>query len=403
MPGRHQAAALDLLSPERDNLRTAIAWAIAHGEADIGLRHRGRSDLVLGPARRDRGGPDRALAALLAMPGADAPTRGRMRALEAAGTIDYYGGTVDHAAELLRSPAGARPGARGPARDRRRPVQPPVHATSLRGSRRSPAARGGRGDLSVDRSRTRARGASSWTRGAGLGARRPERRRHRPLAHAFEQCLRLDDVTYQVLAASSLGATYAELGRSRGGRPVVHDGPRDRPRHRRRGRHDPGAAHRGVRSPSRSIGPDAGRDDARRLRGPDASLRHHARRPVWRRSSLRARAEARIARGHGRAELRGRLRPWPSDDARRGKRLRHEPGRAGSAPSSTTADVRRHDEPDPELPTGTVTFLFSDIEGSTRLVGELDPLLYREVLEQHNEIDPDSCLGAWRRRARDTG
>ncbi len=39
-----------------------------------------------------------------------------------------------------------------------------------------------------------------------------------------------------------------------------------------------------------------------------------------------------------------------------------------------------------DLPTGTVTFLFSDIEGSTRLVGELDPLVYREVLEQHNAL-----------------
>ena len=35
------------------------------------------------------------------------------------------------------------------------------------------------------------------------------------------------------------------------------------------------------------------------------------------------------------------------------------------------------------LPTGTVTFLFSDIEGSTRLVQELGPTMYREVLERH--------------------
>ena len=38
------------------------------------------------------------------------------------------------------------------------------------------------------------------------------------------------------------------------------------------------------------------------------------------------------------------------------------------------------------LPTGTVTFLFSDIEGSTRLVQELGPAVYAELLERHNAI-----------------
>ena len=38
------------------------------------------------------------------------------------------------------------------------------------------------------------------------------------------------------------------------------------------------------------------------------------------------------------------------------------------------------------LPTGTVTFLFSDIEGSTRLVQELGPVAYTELLERHNAI-----------------
>ena len=38
------------------------------------------------------------------------------------------------------------------------------------------------------------------------------------------------------------------------------------------------------------------------------------------------------------------------------------------------------------LPTGTVTFLFSDIEGSTRLVQQLGPAAYTELLERHNAI-----------------
>jgi predicted ATPase/class 3 adenylate cyclase len=38
------------------------------------------------------------------------------------------------------------------------------------------------------------------------------------------------------------------------------------------------------------------------------------------------------------------------------------------------------------LPTGTVTFLFSDMEGSTRLVRDLGPATFAEVLERHNAI-----------------
>ena len=38
------------------------------------------------------------------------------------------------------------------------------------------------------------------------------------------------------------------------------------------------------------------------------------------------------------------------------------------------------------VPTGTLTFLFSDIEDSTRLVQELDTARYRELLEQHQRL-----------------
>jgi class 3 adenylate cyclase len=39
-----------------------------------------------------------------------------------------------------------------------------------------------------------------------------------------------------------------------------------------------------------------------------------------------------------------------------------------------------------ELPTGTVTFLFSDMEGSTRLVADLGPAVFTDVLERHNRV-----------------
>jgi class 3 adenylate cyclase len=38
------------------------------------------------------------------------------------------------------------------------------------------------------------------------------------------------------------------------------------------------------------------------------------------------------------------------------------------------------------LPEGTVTFLFSDIEGSTRLVETLPVSEYRDVIDQHHRI-----------------
>jgi predicted ATPase/class 3 adenylate cyclase len=38
------------------------------------------------------------------------------------------------------------------------------------------------------------------------------------------------------------------------------------------------------------------------------------------------------------------------------------------------------------FPTGTVTFLFSDMEGSTRLVQNLGPAVFTEVLERHNAV-----------------
>jgi predicted ATPase/class 3 adenylate cyclase len=38
------------------------------------------------------------------------------------------------------------------------------------------------------------------------------------------------------------------------------------------------------------------------------------------------------------------------------------------------------------FPTGTVTFLASDMEGSTRLVQEVGPAVFREILEVHNQV-----------------
>ena len=39
-----------------------------------------------------------------------------------------------------------------------------------------------------------------------------------------------------------------------------------------------------------------------------------------------------------------------------------------------------------DLPSGTVTFLFTDIEGSTRLLHSLGPAAYADALAQHRRV-----------------
>src|SRR5436190_694466 len=46
-----------------------------------------------------------------------------------------------------------------------------------------------------------------------------------------------------------------------------------------------------------------------------------------------------------------------------------------------------------DLPTGTVTFLFTDIEGSTRLLQQLGPDVYAEALAEHRRILRDAFAG----------
>jgi len=44
-----------------------------------------------------------------------------------------------------------------------------------------------------------------------------------------------------------------------------------------------------------------------------------------------------------------------------------------------------------QLPSGTVTFLFTDIEGSTNLLSELGPQRYAEALDLHRQVVRESC------------
>jgi class 3 adenylate cyclase len=44
-----------------------------------------------------------------------------------------------------------------------------------------------------------------------------------------------------------------------------------------------------------------------------------------------------------------------------------------------------------DLPTGTVNFLFTDVEGSTRLLHELGAEGYADALADHRRIVRDAC------------
>jgi class 3 adenylate cyclase len=44
-----------------------------------------------------------------------------------------------------------------------------------------------------------------------------------------------------------------------------------------------------------------------------------------------------------------------------------------------------------DLPAGTVTFLFTDVEGSTRLLRELGPVAYAEALAEHRRVVREAC------------
>ena len=45
-----------------------------------------------------------------------------------------------------------------------------------------------------------------------------------------------------------------------------------------------------------------------------------------------------------------------------------------------------------DLPTGTVTFLFTDVEGSTKLLHELGAEAYAEALAEHRRLIREACV-----------
>ena len=70
-----------------------------------------------------------------------------------------------------------------------------------------------------------------------------------------------------------------------------------------------------------------------------------------------------------------------------GTRARHDAGAGNRVRAHRGGgDTLTHHSPVAEQPSGTVTLVFSDIEGSTRLLEQLGEQAYREALAEHRLI-----------------
>jgi len=96
-----QPAWIDRLALDQANLRAALRWTIDAGEADLALRFVAASWRYWQVVGQLAEGRDWAEAAL-AVPGADAPTVARVRALGAAGSIAYWRSERELAVERYR-------------------------------------------------------------------------------------------------------------------------------------------------------------------------------------------------------------------------------------------------------------------------------------------------------------
>jgi predicted ATPase/class 3 adenylate cyclase len=211
MQGRRRARAIRRLERDADNCRVALHWAVEQGEAEIALR----LTMALGRFWALRGEMDEARGAVaiaMSVPGAEAPTQARMRALEGMGTLAYYTGRIDEAADLyhqqleLARSLGDRLGTADALFNLCFTRPPSETATTTAWLDEADAIYSELGDGLKQARVLWARGAGlMWAGQAGPAVESWER--------AYEGSRAHDDVTYESLGASSLAAIALESGR----------------------------------------------------------------------------------------------------------------------------------------------------------------------------------------------
>jgi tetratricopeptide (TPR) repeat protein len=210
LPGRRQQVVMDRLALEHDNLRAAIGWAVDNREVEVGLRL-GTALTWFWCLRGELEEARETFARLLAMPAGIRPTAIRMRALESAGTIDYYGGRMDLAATryseqlVLARELGDQVGIADALFDLTFTTAPSEWPRE-----RAPLDEAEAIYRAVGDERKQAR--VLWARGAGAKMAGRDDDALRLWQEAYSRLHAVDDAYYESLAASSLGAAALESG-----------------------------------------------------------------------------------------------------------------------------------------------------------------------------------------------
>jgi predicted ATPase/class 3 adenylate cyclase len=213
---RSRVAILARIDPERDNLRAALRWSIEHEDVETALRlSTALVELRGAPPWGVGAGVQEARSTILTaleLPGADAPTTARMRALEAAGTAFYYTGDNRRAgsfyqaqlqlAEALDDPQGAA--------DARHNLAWTTDWTGRFEDAESYYERVDADYRALGDERGQAR--ALFMHGSQLLAAGRPRDSIEVLEEAMRQYRELDDMAYALMTAGTIGSAYLELG-----------------------------------------------------------------------------------------------------------------------------------------------------------------------------------------------
>jgi predicted ATPase/class 3 adenylate cyclase len=213
LPGRGQAAVIARLADEQDNFRAAFRWAIETGNPEVGQRL-GAALWRFWQFRGDLEEGRSTIKSVLEMPGGEAPTTWRMRALEAAGGLAYwaadpqvliemYGAQLD-LAEKLGDPKGIA--------DAWFTSAFAFTTPNAAARRRGTDAIGKAADLYRELGDERSLARTMWVRAAILMTEGNLVEARELLEQAFVRYQELDDIYFEGIAAGYLAGVYLQQG-----------------------------------------------------------------------------------------------------------------------------------------------------------------------------------------------